>query len=96
MSINQRLLILAITLALAACKSTPEIKTPEKVYIPVYKYVPVPEELTRPCPIENPVEMAVREAVRVATARKYSLLKCNEDKAAIRRISGESVESTSP
>lgn len=94
MSINHRLLIVA-ALALTACQTTPKVVTPEKVYITVDRYVEIPEELTRPCPIDNPVEMAVKEAVRVATARKYSLLACNEDKAAIRKISAEAVKKNS-
>lgn len=55
------------------------------------KYVPIREELTRPCPIEEPRSTAPLEAARVAKARKNSLEACNRDKAAIRAVQGTKV-----
>lgn len=87
MSVNQRLLMLALGLALSACGTNKGlVKPPEKVYITVEKPVSVPEALTQPCHIEEPKELTVAEAVRVAKARKTSLEKCNQDKAAIRKL----------
>lgn len=90
MSITKYLLILAAVFTLSACQTGKGlVKMPEKVYVPVEKYVPIPEELTRDCEIEMPQERTVFEAVRVASERRNALLKCNKDKAAIRKISGQ-------
>lgn len=88
MSINRFLLMLWLGFILAACSSN-QVKVPEKVYINVEKYIQIPEEYTRDCPIEQPKELTVSEAVRVAKERKQSLQDCNVDKAAIRKINGQ-------
>lgn len=88
MSVNRFLLMLAAGLCLAACQSN-QVKVPEKVYITIEKYIPIPEEYTKDCPIALPTELTVSEAVRVAKARKESLEHCNIDKAAIRKINGQ-------
>ena len=88
MSINRILLMLWLGFILAACSSN-QVKIPEKVYITVEKYIPIPEEYTKDCPIAQPKELTVAEAVRVAKARKVSLEQCNVDKEAIRKINGE-------
>ena len=87
MSLNKGLLTLALGMALSACSTTKGlVKPPEKVYVEVEKIVAVPAKLTEPCAIEEPTELTVAEAVRVAKARKTSLQKCNEDKAKIRSL----------
>lgn len=87
MPINHRLLILAAGLLLAGCGTGGSlVKVPEKVYITVEKYVTPPAELLKDCHIEEPTELTVMEAVRVAKARKTALQKCNEDKAKLRQL----------
>lgn len=88
MSINRFLLMLWLGFILAACSSN-QVKVPEKVYITVEKYIPIPEEYTKDCPIALPTELTVSEAVRVAKARKESLEHCNIDKESIRKINGQ-------
>lgn len=83
-----RLILIPLGLALAACSGN-QVKVPEKVYITIEKYIPIPEEHTRDCPIEMPKELTVGESVRVANKRKESLQACNIDKAAIRKINGQ-------
>lgn len=48
-------------------------------------YVPVPDELTKPCPIATGPLSQIPD---VARARRQSLENCNADKAAIRKIQG--------
>jgi len=84
-----RLLILALPVFLTGCPGDvkPTIPvTPQIVEVPVTKYVAVPEDLTQPCPIETPQKRTVAEAVRVAAARKASLVSCNAQLDAIRNL----------
>lgn len=75
-----------LILALAGCKSIPHV---EVVEVPgPTRYVQVDEQLTRPCPIEAPVNATPMEAVRVAKARKDSLEACNRKLERIRAIEG--------
>jgi len=62
------------------------VEPPKVVYVTVTKYVPVPEELTKDCPIAEPETLKVLEAVDVANMRKTSLENCNADKKAIRNL----------
>lgn len=81
-----RVLGLLTILALAGCKSIPKV---EVVEVPgPTRYIAIPDELTRPCPIEEPANRAPLEAVRVAKSRKDALEACNRDKARIRAIEG--------
>lgn len=87
MQINHILLSLALGLSLVACKTTPPIKVPEKVYITVEKIPELTAEqkkLLEDCPIEEPKALTVEESVRVNKARKTSLANCNVDKKGIR------------
>lgn len=70
---------------LAGCKSAPVIDTLPPAEITVTRYVPIPDYLTKPCPI--PAGNLV-EVIEVARARKASLEKCNADKLSIRGIQG--------
>lgn len=81
-----RILIAFALLALTAC--TPQVRY-KTVPVKVTQYVAIPDDWTRPCPIAEPQNDTVAEAVSVAHARKVSLLQCNADKAAIRKL-GES------
>lgn len=77
-------------LALAGCKSTPEpVVVPEVVKVIVREYVPVPEELTRPCPVAELADRTVESVVEVANARRVSLEQCNEQLRRIRELAGE-------
>lgn len=77
-------------LALAGCKSTPEpVVVPEVVKVIVREYVPVPEELTRPCPVAELADRIVESVVEVANARRVSLEQCNEQLRRIRELAGE-------
>ncbi len=75
---------IALVLALAGCKTTPE--APEIVYVTVEKIVPVPAELTRPCDLVEKQGNSYGEAIRLANARLESLKLCNADKAEIRGL----------
>lgn len=89
--ILRTLMLLAVCfvlLALFGCapvKPAPPV-TPHVVTVTVTKYVQVPEELTQPCPIEQPLSRTVAEAVRVARARKDALVTCNKQMDAIRSL----------
>jgi hypothetical protein len=54
--------------------------------VPVVRYVPVPDKLTAPCPITEPNDRTVGEAVRVARARRAALEQCNSQLDGIRSI----------
>jgi hypothetical protein len=60
--------------------------TPTVVTQTVTQYVSVPAELTKPCPVEKPQLLLVKEAVRVARARKDALIQCNKQLDAIRSL----------
>ena len=98
MSRVARLLILATTLATAACGSRERkpdlppavVVKPEVVFVDRYIYVSVDRDLTRQHPIaEGPLSMCPD----VARARKAELQKCNADKREIRAIEGTPKES---
>lgn len=77
-------------LVLAGCNTTPELpQPPNVVYVTVDRYVDVPEDLTRECPVYEPAEQSYNEAKRLALLRRESLLLCNKDKARIRELAGK-------
>lgn len=79
-----------VLLALAGCQSTPEtVVVPEVVKVVVREYVPVPEELTRPCAVAELEDRTVESVVEASNARKISLEQCNEQLRRIREL-GES------
>jgi len=82
---SRALWLLIPALAAAGCASNPpQPQLPRVVTVEVDKYVPLKPELLRDCPIAEPQNMSVDEAVRVARARKAALEDCNDDKRAIR------------
>lgn len=86
-----RPLIIAAVLILAGCKASQPTRPdppPTIVQVPVKVYVPVPDDLTEPCPI---AKGTLAEIPKVARARRQSLESCNADKAAIRKIQGTPV-----
>lgn len=86
-----RAAIVLIALALTACQSNKPlvVKQPGKIIeVPVKVYVPIPDNLTAPCPI---ADGKVAEVLEVARKRRASLEACNADKDAIRKIQGQPV-----
>ncbi|GAA0721403.1 Rz1-like lysis system protein LysC [Dokdonella soli] len=77
-----------LILALAACAPAP-VKPPQVVQVTVTKYVPVPADLTAPCPIAKPAANTVQEAVRVARERRASIEKCNGQLEAIQALGNQ-------
>lgn len=75
-------LVIAILIALAGCAQV----QPKPVLVPVTKYVPVPAALTQPCPIAEPEDHTVAEAVKVARERKTALAVCNAQLEQIREL----------
>lgn len=78
-----------ILLALAGCKSAPEARpfvAPTIVEVPVTEYVPLPEELTRPCPVPAIKGRTVGDVVEASNARKIALDRCNAQLRAIREV----------
>lgn len=88
-----RTLTLLAMLALVGCKSAgPAVApAPQIIRVPVTTYVPVPDKLTKPCPIARG---DLDEVVIVARKRKAALEKCNGQLDAIRAIQGTDVEAT--
>lgn len=81
------LLVFVVLLALFGCTPVkPQPVIPQVVTQTVTKYVAIPDELTQPCPIEQPLSRTVAEAVRIARARKDALVECNKQLEAIRSI----------
>ena len=83
--------MLAIAAMLTACQSNKPlvVKQPgQLIEVPVKVYVPIPDNLTAPCPI---AEGKVGEVLEVARKRRASLEACNADKAAISKIQGQPV-----
>ncbi|TPG50683.1 hypothetical protein EAH75_04385 [Rhodanobacter glycinis] len=79
-------MILAVPFVLTGCPGDvrPQPQLPKTVYVEVDKFVPLDPTLLDDCPIAEPANRSVYEAVAVANARKLALQKCNADKAAIR------------
>ncbi|PXV60900.1 hypothetical protein SAMN04487785_1136 [Dyella jiangningensis] len=88
--ILRTLILLAVCFVLLALFGCAPVKqepvTPHVVTQTVTKYVSVPDDLTTPCPIDQPKARTVAEAVRVARARKDALITCNKQLDAIRSL----------
>lgn len=83
-------LAVAGLLALVGCQSTPApVVVPEVVKVVVREYVPVPEELTRPCAVAELEDRTVESVVEAANARKVSLEQCNEQLRRIRELADD-------
>lgn len=79
--------IVAVALLLAACgRENLRVDPPKIVQVEVPHYVPVPEELTRECPVYAPAEQTYAEAKRLALVRLESLKQCNAQLARIRAL----------
>lgn len=71
-------LLISLMLLASGCTQAVKIPPPPKIVkVTVTKYVPVPSEFTKECPVALPQNRTVNEAVRVARARRASLEQCN-------------------
>lgn len=78
---------LVAALLLAGCASAPQqAPMPEVVKVPVVEYVPVPDKLTKPCPVTRAKSRTVEAVVDAYNANVTALETCNADKAAIRKL----------
>ena len=87
------LLTLSLCALLSGCAASGAMTrpTPTIVYVPVTNYVPIREDLTKPCPIAAPLNTTAFEARHVAKLRGLALEDCNIDKATIQKIQGTPV-----
>jgi len=77
----------ALAALVAGCASTPKVEPmPTLVKVPVVQYVPVPDALTKPCPVSKATSRTVEAVVTAYNANITSLEGCNADKAAIRKL----------
>lgn len=81
--------IALLTLLLAGCAAAPVAPVPTVVRVPVATPAPIPAGLTDPCPVAQPVDDTVGEAVRVAQARGLALTQCANTKLKAIRELGE-------
>ena len=85
----RQLFVLLIVVAVAGCATRKPlvVKQPGKIIeVPVKVYVPIPDNLTAPCPI---AEGKVAEVLEVARKRRASLEACNAQLKAIRSVQGK-------
>lgn len=82
-------LLIALCACLGACKSAGDYRPPQvpkTVTLTVKEYRGPPAALTRACPIAEPGNRTVGEALQVAHDRKMSLETCNLHLCAIRKL----------
>lgn len=79
------LAIICLVLLLGGCASNVP-KAPEIVYITVEKYVPVPDELTKPCLIGEPEDQTYQAAKDLALERRQYLIECDGRMTRIRNL----------
>lgn len=80
-----RLCATAVILLLAGCGHNPP-KPPKIVYVTVEKIVPVPEELTRPCPAVRPVGRTVKAVVEAYNDNVTIMADCDNRMTKIRSL----------
>lgn len=83
-------LILAAIL-LSGCSTTSRIfqrvpTEPVVQYVEVEKYIPLPAEHLKPCPVTRGKDRSVKEYVRVANTNTPALIQCNKQIEAIRKL----------
>lgn len=84
-----------ILLVLAGCQSAPEARPfvqPEIIRVPVKTYVPLPAELTKPCPVPAIKGRKVGDVVQASNARKVALDRCNAQLKAILELQEAGME----
>ena len=87
------LTLAAVTLVLAGCASRgepmPRAAVPEVVTVAVREYVPVPEELTRPCPETRAAQRTVEAVVQAYNANMVALRQCNRQLRLIKALEAD-------
>ena len=81
-----RATLAVVAMMLAGCHASCPTTIPDVVRVAVPQYVPVPDELTAPCPIAMPEARTVAEAVRIARMRRAALEACNDRLSRIREL----------
>lgn len=82
-----RLLLIVLLLALAGCGSAPvKPGVPEVVRVQVPQYVPLPAELTKPCPAQRAKERTVGAVVSAYNANIPVQTDCDARMARIRQL----------
>lgn len=82
-----RFALLAAVALLASCASTPKSEPmPTLIKVPVTQYVPVPDDLTAPCPVTKPKSRTVEAVVSAYNANVTSLGGCNAKLDGIRKL----------
>ncbi len=82
-----RLLLIAAVLVLAGCQTCPDRPpVPEIVKVPIRTTVPVPAELTTPCPIARAESRTVEAVVSAYNANVETLEACNRRLQEIRSL----------
>jgi len=71
-----------LCIAMTACATS----MPKEALVVVPQMVPVPDALTKPCDEVKKQEDTWGEAVRLANARKASLVECNARMVEIRKL----------
>lgn len=88
MSATKKLLSIALAVVLTAgwggCGQL--VKSPKVIKEEVAVAPDLPDDLLKDCHIEEPLDDSIKELLRVASARKFSLLECNTDKKGLRTI----------
>lgn len=81
-----RVLMIAAAIVLTGCQTVKPAVIPHVVTQTVMRYVSVPSALTEPCSIAKPTKRTVGEVVEIANARRQSLIRCNDQLDAIRKL----------
>ena len=81
------LILTAALLVLAGCQTCPDRpQVPEVVKVPVRTTVPVPAELTAPCPVARAESRTVEAVVSAYNANVETLEACNRKLQEIRTL----------
>ncbi|MEA9605718.1 hypothetical protein QY702_04450 [Xanthomonas campestris pv. plantaginis] len=83
---NPSALILALALAGCAGRVATKPTVPHVVYVPVVKTVPVPAELTKPCPPKRVQERTVEQVVNAYNANVPVQDDCDKRMREIREL----------
>lgn len=82
-----RTLALILPLLLVGCSPfVKRVEVPVVQYVEVVKYVELPEEHLRACPITHGLDRSVKEYVRVANTNTPALEQCARQIEAIRKL----------
>lgn len=77
---------LTVALLLAGCVHAVKPVVPKEVKVPVVQYVPLPAELTKPCPAQRAKERTVEAVVSAYNANIPVQTDCDTRMARIRQL----------